>query len=277
MVDNNTFLSKFRKNPTSLSSIPLLTRIRTNDTSKSDQSTIFSANSAETAATDVSVPKRFFRVRTNSSTSELMVPIVPPSPKKDPEKLREIKDIAFEVTPRKPQTKYVHPLDQPILGRRQTEPTETNTHHDNNNNNIQNAADLLVTLIRFVIQAVQVLWNLDLFINVALTKETTTRVHVPSLVVGLLVVYVLCSSSSPQYYPQAVQPSGTPRWWQFFFFVAVLAVAVVKLGQTQEPDVKRAAPTANAATIAHEDDEDDLTRSESFRYEGFVRRAARYE
>ncbi|KAG7833284.1 hypothetical protein KL943_004149 [Ogataea angusta] len=276
MVDNNTFLSKFRKNPTSLSSIPLLTRIRTNDTSKSDQSTIFSANSADTAATDVSVPKRFFRVRTNSSTSELMVPIVPPSPKKDPEKLREIKDIAFEVTPRKPQTKNVHPLDQPILGRRPTETTETNT----DNNNIQNAADLLVTLVKFLVQAVQVLWNLDLFINIALTKETTTRVHVPSLAIGLLAVYVLCSSSSPRYYPQAVQPSGTPRWWQFFFFVAVLAVAVMKLGQTQESEVKRGAPTANALTAAHkddEDDEDDLTRSESFRYEGFVRRAARYE
>ncbi|KAG7904912.1 hypothetical protein KL907_003128 [Ogataea polymorpha] len=275
MVDNKTFLSKFRRNPTSFSSIPLLTRIRTNDTSKSDQSTIFSANSAETAATDVSVPKRFFRVRTNSSTSELMVPVVPPSTKKDAEKLREIKDIAFEVTPRKPQTKNVHPLDQPILGRRHTEPTETNTSNDNIN--IQNAADLLVAFVRFVIQAVQVLWNLDLFINVALTKETTTRVHVPSLVVGLLVVYVLCSSSSPPYYPQAVQPSATPRWWQFFFFVAVLAVAVVKLGQTQEPEVKRAAPTENAAFAAHEEDEDDLTRSESFRYEGFVWRAARYE
>ncbi|KAG7694117.1 hypothetical protein KL930_002919 [Ogataea haglerorum] len=266
MVDNKTFLSKFRKNTTSLSTIPLLTRVHTNDTTKSDQSTIFSADSAETAATDVSAPRRFFRVRTNSLTSELMVPVVPPSPKKDPEKLREIKDIAFEVTPRKPQKRNVHPLDQPVLGRRQTEATEANT-----DNNIQNAADILVTLVKLVVQAVRVLWNLDLFINVALTKDITTRVHVPSLVVGLLVVYVLCSSPSPRYYPQAVQPSGTPRWWQFFFFVAVLAVAVVKLGQA--PEMRRAA----AANAPARDEDDGLARSESFQYEGFVRRAARYE
>ncbi|KAH3675683.1 hypothetical protein OGATHE_001512, partial [Ogataea polymorpha] len=84
--------------------------------------------------------------------------------------------------------------------------------------------------------------------------------------------------------PQAVQNSSALRLGPVFIFIALLAVAAVMFGQGTQEEVpepvtkklKPAAPTtAPYINPAIEDDDDDLMRSESFKYEGFVRRVAR--
>ncbi|ODV83942.1 hypothetical protein CANARDRAFT_9229 [[Candida] arabinofermentans NRRL YB-2248] len=249
-----TKLSRFRKNSTA--TFDKLQRMMSNDTTaSSDQSTIHSGGSRTSVETNATSPsqhvKRFFRVRSHTSGKDEQPAEVPQTIQRNADQLKH--NIAFEVNLK--NAKNCHPLDRPLQLNNQTLTPEKSSDLVKNLNQTANTTNVsydqviadLIKIVGFLVNMgynlLLSVWNLDIYVDLINSGDHKVRVHVPSILLGLCLVYpiLICGTSGPSYGStyQMYQPyqsqrsssSSSPlaKLLNFILVISVGSIFIMKL------------------------------------------------
>ncbi|VEU22526.1 DEKNAAC103696 [Brettanomyces naardenensis] len=174
-----------------------LARALSHDSFADDNSTIFTLatkNNNNNANTDAEhPPQRGFLNRIRSYTAPVQEPEDPETNEHERE-LREMNDIAFEV--RMPDKKRnVHPLDQPIVLKsgKEISPITGEFHTSGIRMSMNDISGCFELLWDALYKLAMTIWNLDLFINIERADNSTLRLHIPTILLGLFGIHFVTS------------------------------------------------------------------------------------
>ncbi|QPG73658.1 hypothetical protein FOA43_000971 [Brettanomyces nanus] len=259
-----------------------LTRFLSHDHDNSDQDKAFDD--------DTDQSKRFLRkIKTYSSGLHES-----PNPPKSPirtsgrtqKQMGEMKDIAFEL--KMPSKQNIHPLDQPLIlkGGKKLSPLPVSQMGNIGRGSVGSATEggvvmSMTDISRFseivwntIYKLAMTIWNLDLFINIQRTDNSTIRLHVPSIILALFGIHFLRSmlfrsanslDSIPYYSTKPVLKTSSTLT-NLMNFMAVLGVCgylFLKMTQSMDGDASQARSQTSQSLKderrAHSADSNDAT------------------
>lgn len=121
----------------------------------------------------------------------------------------QMENCAFELKDPQKETAFVHPVDQPInlSNGKQLYPNGKTKMNDNNkhpdqrraqqhNEQLGDAIKMISVLFENLIKLAKFIWDLDLYVNVYISEGSKWRVHIPSIILGLVSLKVLLTAGS---------------------------------------------------------------------------------